>query len=79
MLVCLVRKVFLFFAQPVPAMSKIIESVRVSVIAIGGEGFCKRLWVLNDDQTFDLTVFAHVRATRLSSKVEEYVRLEYTY
>jgi len=49
-------------------MSKIVKGARarVSVIAVVEEGFCKRLCVLNDDQTFDLTVFAHVRATGLS-------------
>jgi len=73
------RKAFLFFAQQLPVMSKIIKGARISVIAIGEEGFYKRLCVLNYDQTFGLTVFAHIRATRLSSKVEEYVRLEYTY
>jgi hypothetical protein len=45
MLVCLVRKVFLFFAHQPPVMSKTIKGSRLSVIAIGEEGFCERLCV----------------------------------
>jgi len=38
MLVCLVGKVFLFCAQQLLVMSKIIKGAHVSVIAIGEEG-----------------------------------------
>jgi hypothetical protein len=38
MLVCLVRKVFLFFAHQLQVMSKIIRGAHVSVIIVGEEG-----------------------------------------